>query len=721
MGKDESSRFFNRELSWVEFNARVLSEAQKRDNPLLERLKFAAIVSSNFDEFFMVRVATLKRQLKSGSPGNCPTGMSPAEQLRRIGERVNEVVGEQTRCLVEDILPGLAESGALMVRSGSYSDEQVGFVQDLFQREVLPVLTPVRVDRKDVRFTGMSNLRLHVGFLLKAKETSRFLRPEEPDEDQDADDLLALVQIPDGLDRFVWLPERDGRSCFTLLEDIVVHSAPQLFPGYSIREYAFFRITRDADLSVDEGLDEDFVMAMEEVLVDRQHSTPVRLEVSTHSTRLREILVGSVGLEEPDVYDVDGPMDLKRFVELVSLPGYKELRYEPWRPCSSPVVSGDDLWEVLERTDVLLHHPYESFDTVVRFISEAAVDPDVLAVKMTLYRTSGSSPIVKALARAAENGKQVTVLVELKARFDEERNIGWANWLEKQGVIVIYGIARLKVHAKALLVVRREPDGIKRYLHLGTGNYNDSTARLYTDIGLMTSRDDFSFEAAQFFNGITGYSAVPDLRKLVIAPVTMKDRILTLIRREESRCAPDNPGLIMAKVNSLADPDVIEALYAASRAGVRILLNVRGICMLRPGVKGMSENIEVVSIVGRFLEHSRVFYFHNGGSEEVYLSSADWMPRNLEKRVELMFPVEQGDLRQRVVDILETFFRDNQNASVLQSSGGYRRKRPGKGEPAFAAQVHFYEEACKRSKSSGISPKRELEVRRRSPRGTPLH
>jgi polyphosphate kinase len=461
--------------------------------------------------------------------------------------------------------------------------------------------------------------------------------------------------------------------------------------------------------------------AMEEVLIDRQHSTPVRLEVSGSSESLKEFLTKALKVVPQDVYELPGPLDLKNFMSLYFIPGYDSLRYGSWRSYPSPSIKeSDTIWDALRREDIMLHHPYESFEPVVRLVSEAALDPAVLAIKMTLYRTSGDSPIIKALARAAENGKHVTVLVELKARFDEERNIGWAQRLEELGVIVIYGIAGLKVHAKALLVVRRETDGIRRYLHLGTGNYNDSTAKLYTDLGLMTSKDEITYEAAQFFNAITGYSVVPDLRKLFVAPLTMKDRILSLIEREASRSEPDNPGLIMAKINSLADPDVIEALYKASCVGVRILLNVRGICMLRPGVRGMSENITVVSIVDRFLEHSRILYFHNGGSEEIYLSSADWMPRNLERRVELMFPVEQNNLRTRVKEMLEIYFRDNQNAHVLQKDGRYRRKSPSKGAKRQRSQAIFDQEARRRARAGMISNKQEFIVRRKPPRTSPL-
>ena len=717
MAKKEKPRFFNRDLSWIEFNARVLDEALQEKNPLLERLKFLTIVSSNFDEFFMVRVASVKKQIRSSRPSDCPSGMSPGEQMQRIDQRVRELVQMQYRCLLDDILPSLARKGIELIRPANYSEAQVVSARRFFEREILSVLTPVRVE-SDESLHGTGNLQLHVAFRLEggAKENPLLVS------DSTADDLLtAVVRIPEGIERFVWVSEAGGNSSFSLVEDIVVYNAPLLFPGYNIKEYLIFRVTRDADLSVDESLDEDLLAAMGEVLIDRLHSTPVRLEISGSSKSLKELLMSKLNIDAQEVFEIPGPLDLKDFMNICLVPGFDALRYTPWPSYPSPSIQASDtIWDALRREDILLHHPYESFDPVVRFISEAAVDPDVMAIKMTLYRTSGDSPVVKALARAAENGKQVTVFVELKARFDEKRNIGWAQQLEKLGVIVIYGIAGLKVHAKVMLVVRREAEGKKSYLHLGTGNYNDTTAKLYTDLGLMTSRDEITFEVAQFFNAISGYSDPPDLRKLSLAPVTMKDRILSFIEREASRSEPNNPGLIMAKINSLSDTDVIKCLYKASSAGVKILLNVRGICMLRPGVKGRSENITVVSIVDRFLEHSRIIYFQNGGNEEIYLSSADWMPRNLERRVELMFPVEQISLRTRVKEILEVFFSDNQNAHVLKRDGTYRRVGPSKGSKKRRSQAIYYQEAKKRSRAGALATKQTFAVRRKPPPNTPL-
>jgi polyphosphate kinase len=717
MAKKARARFFNRELSWIEFNARVLAEGLQKKNPLLERLKFLSIVSSNFDEFFMVRVASVKKQIAKRRPGNCPSGLSPLEQMQRIDRRVRELVRIQYQCLLNDIIPSLAQEGIELVRPADYSEAREVSTQSFFEREILPVMTPVRIEKGE-SLHGTGNLQLHVAFLLEGGAKDNPLRTTDSAEDGL---LTAVVRIPEGIDRLVWVSEAGGNSAFSLVEDIVVRYAPLLFPGCNIKEYLIFRVTRDADLSVDESLDEDLLTAMGDVLIDRRHSTPVRLEISGSSTLLKSFLMRALNIDSKDIYENPGPLDLKGLMGLCFIPGFDELRYVPWPSYPSPrIQAGDTIWDALRREDILLHHPYESFDPVIRLVSEAAADPNVMAIKMTLYRTSGDSPIIKALAKAAENGKQVTVFVELKARFDEKRNIGWVQHLEKLGVIVIYGITGFKVHAKVLLVVRQESDGMKSYLHLGTGNYNDTTAKLYTDLGLMTSKNEIAFEAAQFFNAISGYSDPPDLRKLAMAPVAMKVRILAMIQREANRSGPDNPGLIMGKTNSLSDADVINALYKASAAGVKILLNVRGVCMLRPGMKGRSDKITVVSIVDRFLEHSRIFYFQNGGNEEIYLSSADWMPRNLERRVELMFPIEQNDLRARVKGILETFFRDNQNAHVLKRDGSYVRLSPSKGSKRRRSQQIFYQEARRRSRTRVLPVSETFTVRRTPPQSAPL-
>jgi polyphosphate kinase len=529
------------------------------------------------------------------------------------------------------------------------------------------------------------------------------------------------VQIPRALDRVIFLPEEDSVKSFALLEHVIIENAELLFPGYGIRESVLFRVTRDADFAVDEERDDDFVEAMEQVLERREFSEPVRLSLNRDDGELAPILIESLGMDPVDVYVKDEPLDLGGLMDLTFHPDFDSLRQERWRPVDPPQLPEDaDVWETIMRQDVLLHHPYESFEPIVRILEEAAEDPRVLAIKMTLYRTSGDSPIIQALERAAENGKQVTALVELKARFDEERNIGWAERLERAGVIVVYGIAQLKVHAKAAMIVRREQNGVKRYAHLGTGNYNDKTAKLYTDLGFLTSRDDLTYEVSLFFNAITGYSAIPVLNKLSMAPTALKSRLLQLIRREAMRTSADNPGLIMAKLNSLSDPEVIEALYAASQAGVRIQLNVRGICLLVPGKKGLSENISVVSIVDRFLEHSRAFYFYNEGKEEVYCASADWMPRNLERRVELMFPVEQPDLRSQVKYILRTCMADSTKSHRLEPDGRYVRNRPSDDAEPIRAQAVFYENAKTQAESADPANRKEFSVRRKPPRAAKL-
>ena len=729
-----SGPYINRELSWIEFNARVLSEAENPDVPLLERLKFLSIVSSNFDEFFMVRVATLKRQLQLNKPSTCPTGMSVKEQLSAIRSRVAELTERKYQVLLEEVLPALADHGLVRVTPDQWDSEQQGFVKRFFREKVFPVLTPVRA-QPDQPLPSVGNLRLLAAFLLnptpEARDQSVGLwgggqSPGDDDgtavgasaapQSEGGEPLLALVQVPSSLERLVYLPtDRPNVVAFTFLEQVILSEAYQLFPGYTVAEQCLFRATRDADFGVDEERDEDFMEAMEQVIEIRDRSDAVRLNINRGSRRLRDMLTRALDLEEHEVYETPDPLELKNLMDVASVDGFNELRDTPWRSMQSPWVDEEEpIWESIRKRDILLHHPYESFDPVVRMVQEAAEDPQTLAVKMTLYRTSGNSPIIRALEHAAENGKQVSVLVELKARFDEERNIGWAQRLERAGVIVVYGIARLKVHAKALLIVRRERDGVKRYAHLGTGNYNDKTAKLYTDLGLMTCDEQMCYELGRFFNAITGYSVIPGVQKISMAPVGLKRRLIELIQREATRAASGGPGLIIAKLNSVADPEVIDALYQASRAGVEIRLNVRGICMLVPGVAGTSENITVVSVVDRYLEHTRAFYFENGGTPEVYLSSADWMPRNLEKRVELMFPVENPDIRRRVRRILDLFFADTSKAHVLAADGTWKRRAPGSAAPLRAQQAAYQRI---RDRLSGDEPenRQAFKVRRRPP------
>ena len=740
-------RYINRELSWLEFNARVLYQATRSDVPLLERLKYLCIVTTNFDEFFMVRVAAVKRQIETGDYVQCPSGIAPSALLTRILGRTRELAQQKYRCLLEDLLPGLARAGLVLRRPGDYTPTQSSFLQKLFKDEVFPVLTPIRVSVGQP-MPYVTNLRLYSAFMVRPQPGADLISSvsdlTSPDgfpgaerrsplsaevplasaerspasaQDEERQEFLSIVQIPTSLDRIIYLPDEAGTVSFALLEDVVVQHAAALFPGYTVTDHCMFRVTRDADMGVDEERDEDFVEAMEQVIAGREFSHAVRLSVSRGAGRLRKILAQVIGIDQGEVFDKSEPLDVGSLIALTSIPGFEELKFPRWQHFDSPNLPPDQpVWDVLRRRDVALYHPFESFEPVIRLLQDAASDPAVLAIKMTLYRTSGDSPVVRALERAAEAGKQVTVLVEIKARFDEERNITWAERLERSGVIVIHGVARLKVHAKVLLIIRREPDGIRRYVHLGTGNYNENTARLYTDLGLMTTRTEVAYEAGVFFNAITGYSAIPALNKLSMAPVGLKGRILQLIQRETLRSRAGIAARILGKLNSLADPEVIEALYEASQAGVEIKLNVRGICMLVPGVRGLSDRISVVSIIDRYLEHSRMLYFHNGGTPEVYGSSADWMPRNLERRVELMFPIEDEEARARATAILEVAFRDTTNAHLMQPNGAYRPVAGMWRGPAVRSQELLHESARERAPDAGVTNQKVFEARRKLPK-----
>jgi len=719
--------YFNRELSWIEFNARVLAQAMRSDVPLLERLRFLCIVSSNFDEFFMVRVATLKRQVQLGNYVRCPSGLSPVGQLREIEKRVRALDDHAYHTLEATILPELKRSGIVLAKRPEYTAAQKRFLGELFENEVFPVLTPVRCTG-DMPLPYTANLTLSVAFLLESESGTSDLDElaktaggaqgdfDASHPDRSSGERVAVVQIPQSLERVVRIPEESAEAAFALLEDVIVTFAEQLFPGFRVREHLLFRVTRDADIGVDEERDEDFVEAMERVLEHRERSAAIRLSTTGTSEWLEAYLMGALGLEASEVYHKSEPLDLDSLSALVDVPGFADLRYEPRKPANSPDFPDDEpIWESIMKSDALLYHPYESFAPVVRLLQSAADDPGVLAIKMTLYRTGGSAAIIGALERAAQNGKQVTAVVELKARFDEQRNIEWAERLERAGVILVYGVARLKVHSKALLIVRREERGLRRYVHLSTGNYNDRTAKLYTDMGYFTCRDDISYETGLFFNALTGYSEIPTLSRLAMAPVAMKERLVHLIERESMRASNEGDGLILAKMNSLADPEIVDALYAASCSGVDIALNVRGICMLVPGVSDLSERIGVVSIVGRYLEHARAFYFLNGGNEEVYLSSADWMPRNLERRVELMFPVENERLKQRVKEALELQFQDTSHAYELLSDGRYVARTGRADEVPFNSQEALFERvyALAREDRRGLGS--SFEVRRKPP------
>ena len=612
---------------------------------------------------------------------------------------------------MDDILPALAEEGLVYVRPKSFSTAQKNYAEGFFRHEVFPLLTPLRTDLAE--FPHVASMQLHAAFLLDKmpgvhrKETG--LLP------QSDTDLLALVPIPSSLSRIVYLPGEDGVRHFSLLDDIVTLFGRELFPGYNVKESMVFKLARDADFAVDEEAGDQFIQAMKEVLVKRQSSFPVCLWAGSGSKKLLSLMKEKLSLEDGDVYCVDGILDPGSLMELSEGDVAFRLSYPDWPhfyPDSLP--EEGSYWNTFRQRDILLNVPYESYDPVVRFVQDAAVDSHVLAIKMTLYRTGSNSPIVQALKRASVNGKSVTVFVELKARFDEQRNISWAEELEDAGATVIYGMVNLKVHAKICLVISKESDGIRRYLHLSTGNYNPKTARLYQDFSIFTSNPDLALDATLFFNVVSGYSIVQQMHSLSMAPVNIKSRLIEMIEREISYSSPDNPGLIIAKMNSLCHDDIIEELYKASAAGVRVMLNIRGICTLIPGVKGMSENIEVSSVVGRYLEHSRIFYFKNGGNEELYLSSADWMVRNLDKRIELMFPVLDRDAFAEVKETLMLYFEDNTHRHKLMKDGSWKPLRPAAGEAAVSVQEELQQKYRRRDETRKSQPKVEFEVRRKN-------
>jgi polyphosphate kinase len=679
--KREPELFLNRELSWLEFNGRVLEEATDPTNPILERLKFATIVASNLDEFFMVRVAALQNAVAEGDTAPDPAGLTPGQQLVQISERAHAMVDRLYQAVTGEILPALAERGIQIIPLSELEAASRSALAKHFREEVLPALTPLAIDSSRP-FPMLANLSLNLAVLLAPAEGET-----EP--------RLAVVQVPSRLPRLV-RPAGAAGTTYVLLEEEIRGELAALFPGQEIKETAVFRVARDAELDFDDEGGRDLLEVIEEELKNRRLSGIVRLEVEAGvGEDLLTTLHARLEVGAQDTYRIAGPLDIRALQALVDLPALEDLRDPPLKPIASVEVPADGLFALLDERDLYLHHPYDSFDPVVQFVAQAAEDPDVLALKQTLYRTSGDSPVVQALARAAENGKQVTVLVELMARFDEQRNIRWARRLEEAGAHVIYGIRGYKTHAKICLVVRRGRQGIRRYVHLGTGNYNDRTARLYTDFGRMTSDREIGEDASAFFNALTGYSDPPRMKKLVMAPTQLRERHLRLIERERQRAESGQAAEIRAKMNALVDEDVIRALYDAAKAGVRIRLNIRGICCLRPGVKGLSETIQVVSIVDRFLEHARIFYFRNGGDEEVYLSSADWMPRNLDKRIELLFPVESEEGKQKVLSALDVPFQDNVKGRWLQADGSYKRRRAAKGEEPFRAQLQLYREAQK--------------------------
>jgi len=676
------SRYINRELSWLEFNHRVLEEARNSDTPLLERLKFLAITASNLDEFFMVRVGGLQQLAQGSASRTDPAGMSASEQLEAISERTHQMAVDQYTCYLDDVEPKLAENGISRIRTYDATEQQQTILEQVFENEIYPVLTPMAVTSVD-EFPLLADQALNVCVRLK---------PDVHDSDEPR---YAVIPFGRAVSRFITLPS-DGGYCYMLLEDIVELFASRFFPGEEIVECVPFRITRNADLGIREDMASDLLSEIEDVIDARKEATCVRLELSDRVTSaLLEFLQKTLSVADADVYATPGPLDLSSMMRLTDLKGFDSHKYEAWPPRPSPSVDlTQSIFDVIAQNDVLLYHPYESFEPVLRLIEDAADDPDVLAIKQTLYRTSRDSPIVAALVRAAERGKYVTVIVELKARFDEARNIEWARNLEHAGVQVIYGVKGLKTHAKVCVIVRREPRGIVRYAHFGTGNYNESTARLYSDASLMTCDPDLGADATSFFNSVTGYSQPQRFRKIEAAPIGLREKVIEMIETETERKRQGQKARILAKLNSLVDPDLIEALYAASEAGVEIKLNVRGICCLRPGVEGLSENISVVSIVDRFLEHSRILFFHHGGDERVFISSADWMPRNLDRRVELLVPVEEPSIRRRLIHILTLYFRDNVKAWHLKTKGAYRQIKPKKGKKTVRSQEALYREAC---------------------------
>lgn len=683
----QSERFTNRELSWLAFNKRVLSEAKDNHLPLMERLKFLSITASNLDEFFMVRVASLKDQVNAGYTKKNIAGMTSKEQIDAILKETHKFTTAQYNTYNRSFLPSLKKNGLKIVTEfEKLTEEQADYVDNYFQKEVFPVLTPMAVDSSRP-FPLIRNRSLNIGALLMDKKKKGTID-------------FATVQVPSVLPRVVTIPT-DGDNCTTviLLEQIIEKNIQKLFLNYKVLCQAPFRVMRNADLSIDEDEAADLLIEIEKQLKKRQWGEAIRLEVEDNiDKRLLKTLRKELNLSEDAIFKINGPLDLTFLMKVYDIEGFdhlKEPKYTPQQP--KMLDASRDLFEQIREHDILLHHPYETFDPVVNFVKKAASDPNVLAIKQTLYRVSSHSPIIASLAQAAENGKQVSVLVELKARFDEENNIVWAKKLEKAGCHVIYGLVGLKTHSKITLVVRKEEDGIRRYVHLGTGNYNDSTAKLYTDMGMFTSKTRYGEDATAVFNMLSGYSEPLVWNKLSLAPLWLRGKFLSLIEREKEHAKNGRTARIIAKMNSLCDPGIIEALYDASEAGVEIDLIVRGICCLRAGIKGLSEHIRVRSIVGTFLEHSRIFYFENNGNAEYYMGSADWMPRNLDKRVEILFPVEDPILQEEIYHILHMQLSDTKKAHLLMPDGHYV-KVDQRGKTPLNSQLYFCEEAMANAK-----------------------
>lgn len=671
----DPTHFINRELSWLEFNQRVLDEAKDPRHPLLERVKFLAIVSSNLDEFFMIRVAAIREQIIADYVEYSPDGLVPQQQMKAIHVRVATMVKEMGACFWNDLHPRLQTEGIALMTMDALSEEDRRSLAEMFEKKIFPVLTPLAFDPGHP-FPYISNLSLNLAVVVTTnRKEERFARVKVPDV------FPRLIEVPngthgDGVQRFVWL------------EDLIASHLALLFPGMSVKESYVFRVTRNADIEIQEDEAEDLISSIEESIRLRRFGSVVRVGVEeTMPARIRSILIENLEVTKEDLYPIRKPLGLNHLLSLLKVPR-PELKDPPYLPAHTVVdESPEDMFGAIQRGDLLLHHPYDSFTPVVQFIKNAVDDPDVLAIKQTLYRIGKESPLVPLLIRAAENGKQVAVLVELKARFDEENNIGWAKQLEGAGVHVVYGLVGLKTHAKMALVVRKEQDGVKRYVHMGTGNYNPVNAKIYTDYSLFTCAEEITTEVTEVFNFLTGYSQRKEYAKLAVAPVTLRDRIAQLMDREITNARSGVPARIAMKMNSLTDQKIIEKLYEASQAGVTVDLIVRGVCCLRPGIPGVSDRITVVSIVGRYLEHSRVFLFHNNGSSEVYLSSADLMGRNLDRRVELMFPVESKDLASLIVhESIDLPLKDTVGAHVLRADGSYERRTPVNGEGSQHSQ-----------------------------------
>lgn len=684
----------NRELSWIKFEHRVLNEAKDKEIPILDRLKFVSITSSNLDEFFMVRVASLKDMEHAGYTKKDIAGMDPTEQLCAIGKEVHALVEKQYNTYNRSLMPILRKEGIRII--GAYeelNEKQATYVDKYFMEHVYPVLTPMAVDASRP-FPLVRNKSLNIAALIKSKHPNSKLQQGSKQELE-----FATVQVPSVLPRLVPIPGEDDRYTFTLLEQIIEKNMAQLFLNYDLVCAYPYRIMRNADLSFDEDEASDLLKEIQKQLAKRQWGEVIRLEIEHKADkRLLQVLKEQLAVSGKDVYEIAGPLDLTFLMKMYGLSGCDDLREKLFVPQKNPrILPGESIFDEIKKGDIFLTHPYETFDPVVDFIKQAAVDPDVLAIKQTLYRVSGNSPIIAALAKAAENGKQVTVLVELKARFDEENNIVWAQKLEKAGCHVIYGLVGLKTHCKIALVVRREDDAITRYVHLGTGNYNDSTAKLYTDCGIFTCNENYGEDATAVFNMLSGYSEPARWNKLVVAPIWLRDRFIALIDREIAHAKEGKEAYIVAKMNSLCDRQIIEKLYEASSVGVEIYLVIRGICCLRTGIPGVSEHIHVTSIVGTFLEHSRIFYFYNNGQEDIYMGSADWMPRNLDRRVEIVFPVEDDVIKDRIKHILDVLLRDNLKAYAMLSDGTYA-KMSRRGKQAIGAQMTFCREAMEGAK-----------------------